>query len=352
MSGHDHDHGHGHSHGGGHGHGHEPQPVATPVILTDTHGHDHGSHDHGGHDHGGHDHDHGHAFRAAGERRVAMLLVLVVGYMLVEIVGGWKGGSLALLADAGHMASDAAALAITLWALRIARRPATAVRTYGWHRAEILAAAVNGAALLAISGGILWEAFGRFTAPEPVQGALVAGVATGGLLVNLAGLVVLYGSRDAGLNLRGAWLHVLSDALGSAGALVAGLLSWKLGWTWADPAASVAIALLVLRGAWRLLDDAVHVLMEGAPAHVDVDAVRAALLSLEGVSGVHDLHVWTITSDQVACSVHVCMGDGRDHAELLRAVSARLREAFGIGHATIQLEPPGYVEAHAEHLHP
>jgi cobalt-zinc-cadmium efflux system protein len=287
-----------------------------------------------------------------GERRVTLLLVLVLAYMGVEVAAGVIGGSLALVADAGHMASDAAALAITLWALRITRRPATPERTFGWHRAEILAAAVNGAALLAISGGVLWEAAGRFASPAPFQAPLVVGVAAGGLVVNVAGLFLLHDARDAGHNLRSAWLHVLSDALGSAGAMLAGGCAWAFGWTWADPAASVLIALLVVRAAWRLLDESVHVLMEGAPAHIDVNAVRGALLAHPGVRGVHDLHVWTITSGQVAMSGHVQVEAGADSAELLRGLGALLKERFALGHATLQLEPPGFDDVHGGELHP
>ena len=211
---------------------------------------------------------------------------------------------------------------------------------------------MNGAALLAIAVGILWEAAGRFSAPVPVEAPVVVGVAAGGLLVNLAGLALLHGDREAGHNLRAAWLHVLSDALGSAGALLAGGLTWAFGWGWADPLASVLIALLVLRGAWRLLDEAVHVLMEGAPAHIDVEAVRAALHGVPGVRGVHDLHVWTITSGQVSLSAHVAVDTGVAPGATLHALSGALRERFDIRHATLQLEPPDFEDAHTEELHP
>ncbi len=344
-----------HGHGGGHpptdhdhGHGH-----ARPGVEAD---HDHGdarpgedadsAHDHAAHDHG---HSHAHVRSPGNERRIVAMLVLVVGYIFVELVGGLVSGSLALLADAGHMTSDAAALAITLFALRMARRPPTSRRTYGYHRAEVLAAVANGGALVAIALGILYEAVTRLQAPAPVEGPLMMGVAAGGLLVNLVGLAVLHGGRDQDMNLRGAWLHVLSDALGSLGALVAGGLVWARGWTWADPVASAAIAVLVLRASWALLDEAVHVLMEGAPGHIDVDAVRAAMTATAGVRDVHDLHVWTITSGMVAMSGHVVVDGTVDSPDLLRALADALRARFGIAHTTIQLEPPGYVE---EELHP
>jgi cobalt-zinc-cadmium efflux system protein len=284
-----------------------------------------------------------------------LLLGLVVAYIVVEAVGGWLAGSLALLADATHMVSDAAALAITLWAMRMARRPATPERTYGWHRAEILAAAVNGGALVVIAVGILWEAYGRWGAPHPVDGPLVVGIAVGGGLVNLVGMALLHAGRDASLNLRGAWLHMVSDALGSLGAVLAGLAAWTLGWTWADPLASAAIALLVMRSAWSLLDDAVHVLMENAPAHIDTNAVRAMLAEHPGVVGVHDLHVWMITPHMVAMSGHVVargaiLDTPGGATALLRELAESLRARFDIDHATLQVEPEGF-DAHPE-LHP
>ncbi len=277
------------------------------------------------------------------------MVFLVVGYVFVELAGGLWSGSLALLADAGHMASDGAALAITLFAVRMARWAPTPKRTYGFHRAEVLAAVANGAALIVIALGIVWEAWERLYTPAPIVGPLMIGVAAGGLLVNLIGLVVLAAGRKDNLNLRAAWLHVLSDALGSVGALVAGVLVWWRGWTWADPVASAFIALLVLRVSWALLNEAVHVLMEGAPAHIDVNAVRSAMASTPGVRAVHDLHVWAITSGIVAMSGHVVVDDGVANPALLQTLATTLRAQFGIGHTTIQIEPPDYPE---EELHP
>lgn len=346
MAGDDHDHGHDHGHDDARGHGHDD---AQGHADDHDHGHDHAPVAAGrGHDHG-HGHAHLHALSEANERRLLLMLALVVVYIGVEVVGGLLSGSLALLADAGHMVSDGAALAITLVALRLARRPATARRTYGFHRAEILAATLNGAALAMIAVGILWEAIERWSSPPDIDGPVVMAVATGGLLVNLAGLAVLHGGRDTNLNLRSAWLHVLSDALGSVGALAAGAAVWLWGARWADPLASVIIAALVLRGAWSLLDDALHVLMEGAPPHIDVDAVRAALIGTPGVLDVHDLHVWTITSNMVAMSGHVVVAEGEPHADMLRRLAALLHGRFGIAHTTIQVEPPGFEEAEIFH---
>ena len=304
-----------------------------------AHGRAHDAPGHG-HAHGnGHAHAHGlgHA-RGANRRRLAIVLALSAAYMVAEVVGGAIANSLALLADAGHMLSDVAALALALLALRIAERPATARRTYGFHRAEILAALANGAALLAIAGFVVVEAWQRLHDPPAVDGALLIGVATGGLLVNLVGLRVLHAGRDDSLNVRGAWLHVLADAMGSVGAIVAGVLLLAFGWAWADPAASVLIALLVVASSWSLLRETVAVLMEGAPGGVDVDAVREAMLGVEGVTAVHDLHVWSITSGMVALSAHVRAADGASGDALLRALGAVLRARFGVAHTTIQVE--------------
>ena len=288
-------------------------------------------------DHAGSAHGHAHA-RGANRRRLAIVLALSATYMVAEAVGGAIANSLALLADAGHMLSDVAALALALFAMHVAGRPATARRTYGHHRAEILAALANGATLLAIAAFVVVEAWERLRDPPAVDGGLVIAIAAGGLLVNLVGLRVLHGGRGESLNVRGAWLHVLADAMGSVGAIVAGVLLVAFGWAWADPAASVLIAVLVVLSSWSLLRETVGVLMEGAPGGVDVDAVRDAILGVPGVSAVHDLHVWSITSGMVALSAHVRAADGASGDALLRALGAVLRERFGIAHTTIQVE--------------
>ncbi|MEX0703312.1 MAG: cation diffusion facilitator family transporter [Planctomycetales bacterium] len=295
--------------------------------------------------HGGHDHQHGHCGRAAGNRRrLALTLALAAGYMVAEVVGGILTNSLALLADAGHMLSDVGALALSLFAVWIADRPSPAHRTYGHYRAEILAALVNGAALVAVSLFIFVEAYERFRDPPEVRGPLMMAIAVGGLLVNLAGLFILHGGRRESLNIRGAWLHVLSDALGSVGAIAAGGLIWAFGWRWADPLASVLIAVLVIYASWRLLAEAVSVLMESAPRGIDVDDVFAALKQTPGVLGVHDLHVWTITSGLDSLSAHVVIGDEREHHHVLTDLRKMLHERFGIDHVTIQIEPEGFEE--------
>ena len=293
-----------------------------------------------GHHHGhGHSHDHG--GRGANRRRLAWTLAIISGYMVAEVVGGLLSGSLALLADAGHMLSDAAALALALFALWIATRPATSTRTYGYYRTEILAALANGATLVAIAIYIFVEAYHRLGEPPEVQGGLMMGVALGGLGVNLIGLWILHGGRDESLNMRGAWLHLIADAMGSVGALIAGALIWMWGLNWADPVASVLIGLLVLASSWSLLKESVAVLMEGAPAHIDVDEVRNAIRSVDGVEAVHDLHVWTITSGMVALSAHVVTGPNPPQA-LLGAVRKAVHDQFGIDHTTIQIEPEDF----------
>lgn len=267
------------------------------------------------------------------------MLVLSAAYMVAEAVGGLLTGSLALLADAGHMFSDVAALGLSLFAIWIAQRPPTSTRTYGYYRTEILAALANGAALVALSVYILFEAYERFWNPAEVEAPLMMAIAAGGLVVNLVGLQILSGGRTGNLNVRGAWLHVLTDALGSAQAVLAGGLIWAFGWTWVDPLASVLIALLVIYSSWSLLRESVGVLMEGVPRHIDVDDVRDTLAGIPGVSGVHDLHVWTITSGMEALSAHLVVREG-DERQILLLPQVRkvLHDRFGIHHVTVQVE--------------
>lgn len=264
--------------------------------------------------------------------------------MLAEVIGGLLTGSLALLADAGHMLSDVASLGLSLFAMWIARRPGPPQRTYGYYRAEILAALVNGSALVVVAIFIFKEACERFTDPPPVAGAAMLAIAAGGLGVNLAGLWILHEHREAGLNVRGAWLHVLSDALGSVGAMTAGVLIWAFGWMWADPLISVVIAGLVVYSAWRLLAETVAVLMEAAPRGIDVDEVREAMSAVPGVLEVHDLHVWTITSGLESLSAHVVASEAADDHQVLSALRRMLHDRFGIHHITIQIEPEDFAE--------
>jgi len=280
--------------------------------------------------------------RAGDQRRLGWTLSLVLVYLAAEVIGGLMSNSLALLADAGHMLSDAAALGLSLFALRMAARPATSQRTYGFHRAEILAALANGATLVVIAAFIFREAWHRFQAPPEVTAPLMMGVAVGGLLVNVAGLAILHGGRDHSLNLQGAWLHVLSDLLGSVGVLVAGGVIWAFGWRLADPVASALIGFLVLQSAWRLVRDSISVLMEGTPEHLDPADVAGALRDVGGIRDVHDLHLWTITSGFVALSCHVDCDGSASSDTVLATARETVHARFGIDHVTIQVEPPGY----------
>lgn len=288
-----------------------------------------------------HEAGHGHGpSRGEDRRRLLLTLVVISLYMAAEALGGWWANSLALLADAGHMFSDAAALGLSLFALWIAQRPPDAARTYGYHRAEILAALANASTLVAVSLLIFIEAAQRISNPPEVRGLLMMGIAGGGLLVNLLALGLLHGGQAGSLNIRGAWLHVLSDTLGSVAAIASGVLIWLGGWYWVDPLASVLIGLLVIHSSWQLLKESVAVLMESAPPHLDSEAIRAAMSEPEGVRSVHDLHVWTITSGMVALSAHVVIDHDRPQQALLGQLRRLLHERFDIDHVTLQLETP------------
>lgn len=258
--------------------------------------------------------------------------------MLAEAAGGWIANSLALLADAGHMLTDVAALTLTLFAFWFAARPATSKKTYGYYRLEILAAFVNGIALVLISIWILIEAFGRLQAPPEVKGVTLTAVAAGGLAVNIAAAFLLHSERGSGLNMHGAWLHVMGDLLGSVAAIIAGVLILAFDWIWADAVSSALISLIIIYGAWRLIVDSVNVLLEGTPRHIDLNAVEEAIVETEGVGGVHDLHVWTISSGLDALSAHISHEKNVQHSDLLSVVRAKLHDRFGIDHLTIQME--------------
>jgi cobalt-zinc-cadmium efflux system protein len=273
-------------------------------------------------------------------RRLAIALALTAGFMLAEVVGGLLTGSLALLADAGHMLSDAASLGLALLATWIAGRPATTRRTYGFQRAEILASLVHASTLLVIAVFVAIEAFRRFADPPDVEGLLMGGIALLGLVVNLCALWVLSGSRSSSLNVRGAWLHVLTDTLGSLQALAAAAAITWLGWRWADPAASIGIAVLVVWSGWRLLAESVDVLLESVPKHLDTGQIEQAIRATDGVEEVHDLHVWTITTGFEALTVHVTASE-RPTDALLADLRQVLRDRFGLTHTTIQIERGG-----------
>ena len=270
--------------------------------------------------------------------RLWIVLVITGAFMVAELVGGVLSNSLALLADAGHMLTDVLALGLSLIAMRLAMRPPSQERTFGYVRLEILAALVNGAVLLGISVWIAWEAWGRLTTPEKVDGPLMMTVAVLGLLVNLAGAALLKEHAGDNLNVRGAYLHVLGDLLGSVGAIGAGAIILLTGWTPADPLASVIIAGLILLGAWRLVREAAEVLLEMVPRHVDMTEVLKDLRAIPHLEDVHDLHVWTLTSGFVALSGHGVLNDPTRHQSVLDEIGERMAER-GIEHVTFQLEP-------------
>ena len=303
----------------------------------------------------GHGHAHAHAPPTAGagqRRRLAVVLGLTLAVLVAEAVGAALTGSLALLADAGHMATDAAGIALALAAVTLAQRPAAGRRTFGWQRLEILAAVANGLLLVAVAGFVLVQAVRRIGNPPEVDSGPMLVIAGIGLLVNLIGLAVLHQGRTTSLNVRGAYLEVLADALGSVAVVVAALVIAGTGWTQADTVASLLIGCLVLPRAWHLLREALDVLLEAAPRGVDMEEVRSHILGVHGVLGVHDLHAWTITSGMPVLSAHVVVTDealeaghgGRVLDDLCDCLGAH----FDVAHCTFQLEG----RAHAGHEAP
>lgn len=265
------------------------------------------------------------------------VLLLTAGFMVVEVVAGLLANSLALLADATHMLGDAAALGLALFVARMAARPATPERTYGYLRLEILAALVNGAALFVLAGGIVWEAMRRLGTPPTVEPRILFGVGALGLLANLAALRMLHAGHKHSLNVRGAYLHVAGDLLGSVGAMAAGAVILSTGWTLADPLISVGIAVLIVVSGAQLVRESVEVLLEATPAHISLGDVERQIATVPGVVGVHDLHVWTLTSGVVAMSGHAVVSDPMVNQRVLETVQGRMAQ-MGIRHVTMQLE--------------
>ena len=270
-------------------------------------------------------------------RRLPLVLGLSMAVLAAEALGGLLAHSLALLADAGHMLVDVGALALSWFVARLASRPATPERSFGLLRAEILAALLNGAVLIAIAVGIGVEAYRRLRAPPAVQAQLLLAVATVGLAANIAGAMLLHRGHEESLNQRAAYLHLVSDALASGGAVLAGVIILLFGWQLADPLMSVVISVAVLRSAWQLTRESVDVLLEATPAHIPLSEVHRRVASLPGVASVHDLHVWTLTSGLVAMSGHVVVRNPADHQRTLEAVQAQMR-TLGIDHVTVQME--------------
>ena len=297
-----------------------------------------------------HGHHHGHHHSAAGrnKRPLAIILVLTTIYMLAEVVGGLLTNSLALLADAGHMLTDVGGLGLAFLAISFAERPATAERTYGYYRVEILAALANAVVLVGISLYVLFEAYQRFLTPPEVQSAGVLVIALVGLAVNVFGVVILRDGSKESLNLKGAYFEVVSDMLASIGVIVAALIMITTHWYYADPLISAAIGLFIFPRTWALLKDAVGVLLEGTPSDVNIAHVRAALSEIDGVAEIHDLHIWSITSGMNALSVHAVLSDGAGHDEVLKQIHDTCLSRFEIVHVTAQVEREEFAchEAH------
>lgn len=299
------------------------------------------------HDHGdGHAHDHAHG----ASRGLKGALILTALFLVAEVVGGLLSNSLTLLADAGHLFTDVGALSFSLFVVWLARQPATSRNTYGYLRWEILAALLNGAILLAVSAGIVWEAVQRLRSPQPVETGLMFTIGVAGLLVNAVAARLLHSGSGHSLNVRAAYLHVLSDLLGSAAAVVAALFIRYKGWAIADPVASIVMTLLIVRSSWGLVRESVDVLLEATPSHIDLRQVHDSLHAVRGVESVHDLHVWTLTSGVVAMSAHAIVPDAAGHQAALEEMT-RVVAAHGIHHVTIQLEGKTLEECAPEHAH-
>ncbi len=293
--------------------------------------------DHHGHDHG-HSHSHDHRNSARGSLKFA--LIMTATFLVAEFIGGLYTNSLALLADAAHMLTDVAALGMSFFAMWFSNKRATPQKTYGFYRVEILAALLNGVLLVLISIAIFYEAYGRLMNPPEVKADWMLVVAIAGLLANIASAYVLFGKHD-NLNVRGALFHILSDVVGSAGAVIASLAIIFGGYAIADPLISLIVAVLILLSSWTLIRDAVDILLEGTPSHVDIVSLRGKLHLVQGVGSVHDLHVWTLTSGVMAMSCHVIANDaGFDRTEILRCLKVMARTEFHIDHTTIQIEEP------------
>ena len=318
-------------------------------ATHDRHSHDHDDHsgydhdDHSGHDHHGHGHhghDHSHDLRGASKRSLTIALILIAGFMLTEVVGGILSGSLALLSDAGHMITDAASIALALFAMKVAERPPSAERTFGYRRAEVLAAMMNALSLWLIAAWVIFEAYHRIQDVPEIEGGLMLVVGILGLLVNVAAAWVLHRSSKHSMNVEGALRHVMADLMGSVGVVISGILIVTLNWTIIDPILSVLIAALVAHSSWSLTVKVFKVLLEGVPDHIDVYRLCSDMEDVEGVTLIHDVHVWTISSGLEALTAHVLIDPSfeADTEALLRRLRRIAHEDFEIDHVTIQVE--------------
>lgn len=279
-----------------------------------------------------------------------MAAVLTAAFMFAEAVGGLIAGSLALVADAGHMLADTASLWLAWFAVRLARRPADLERTFGFHRLQVLAAFTNGLALFFIAIVIVWEAVRRFTEPVEVLAGPMLVIAVIGLLVNVVAFFVLHGAERDNLNVKGAMLHVVGDLLGSVGAIVAALVILWTGWEPIDPLLSVLVTLLILRSAWFLVQESSHILLEAAPRGLDIEAMKLDLIgNIPGLILVHHVHAWSLTQERPMVTLHACVSDVARAQETSQAIKARLKSRFGVDHVTVEVEPDGPA-AHCQDL--
>jgi cobalt-zinc-cadmium efflux system protein len=314
--------------------------MSVPAHSESSHGHDHG-HDHHEHGHGhGHQHRHGLEASSGGKRDLLVALAITVLMMVAEIIGGLLSNSLALLSDAGHMFTDNLALLLSFFAMTFAAMPATQRKTFGFYRLEILAAFVNGVVLVLVSFYILYEAYLRIIHPEPVGGKVMLVIALIGLAANILGAVVLNRHSATSLNIRGAYLHILGDALSSLGVVIGGVIILYTGWYLVDPILSILISLVIIYSAWALVKESVDILLESVPSHIDIETVASEIQKIEGVREAYHIHVWTITSGVYAMSAHVVIDDQlvSRSRELLDRISMIVAEKFRVMHSTIQIE--------------
>jgi cobalt-zinc-cadmium efflux system protein len=343
----------GHSHDHDHkDHDHDRHDHSAHGHADHSHaGHSHAGHSHAGHDHSGHSHGPGHV-HGGDRKRVLIAALLTGGFMVAEAIGGLLTGSLALVADAGHMLTDSIALGLAWYAFKLAERPATVRMTYGFGRVKTLVAYTNGITIFAVAVWIVYEAARRYVEPEPVLGGPMLVVAVLGLLVNIAGFVVLHGGDRHSLNMRGAILHVLGDMLGSVAAIAAALIILWTGWYPIDPILSVLVALLILSTAWKLMREAAHVLLEGVPENMDRDGIAKDIAAnVAGVREIHHMHVWSMDGARNMATLHACLTEGTDAYTAVTAIKSRLAETHGIEHATVEPEFGACTDASPKHLH-
>ncbi|MEE9401563.1 MAG: cation diffusion facilitator family transporter [Desulfobacteria bacterium] len=288
-------------------------------------------------EHHNHNHTHRHV-RERGKSRLRLVLVLTSLFFVVEVLGGLWTNSLALLSDAGHMLSDMFALGLSLFAFWLSSRKPSPTKTYGYYRFEVVSAFINGVLLILIALWIFGEAYSRFQEPAAVKSVPMLVIAVLGLMINLLGIYLLHEIGTKNINIRGAMFHLIGDAAGSVGAITAAIAISLTGWTFFDPLVSVLIGLLIIYSAWRLLWDVVNILMQGVPPHIDLDGIKQEMLSVDGVIGLCDLHIWSLTSEVESLSAHVVVEDMGRNKEILEKLTCLIRDRFGINHVTLQIE--------------